>query len=374
MKIIHVLNSLTIGGREKVVIELCNELVKTNEIVVITLTNDENLQKIKLDKNIKLIELPFKSDLKGIFQLWVQGFFLLKKYFNQIKPDIVHNHLYYHFYLFLTLVSCFKKFKSYRTIHTSGLFYKDKGIINKFRLSVEKIANYINKPYLVSISRSIFNNNELFFKKYYSDNKYIPNGINFTTLNQNDILINRKDLGLDENDFVGVYVARLDEGKNHQLLVNCINNLFLSEINVKMLFVGDGPLREVIQKQITFLNLTNSITILGFQNKVSDYLKLANFGIFPSSFEGFGLSLIEKMYFKLPVIVSNIDVFEEIIENNYNGLIFNLDRPEEMEKKIKFLIENKSKIQEIGERAFLTAKEFSIQKISEQTECYYKYD
>lgn len=374
MKIVHILNSLTVGGREKIVIELCNELVKTNQVIIITLTNDDNLQKIKLDKNIKLIELPFKSNSKGVFQLWVQGFFLLKKHLNQIKPNIVHNHLYYHFYLFLALISCFMNFKSYRTIHTSGLFYKDGGLINKFRLNLEKLANFINKPYLVSISRSVFNNNELFFKKYYSDNKYIPNGVNFAALNQNDFLINRKDLGLDENDFVGIYVARLDEGKNHQLVLNCINNLFLSGINVKMLFVGDGPLGEEIEKQIIFLNLTNSIIMLGFQNKISDYLKLSNFGIFPSSFEGFSLSLIEKMYFKLPVIVSNIDAFKEVIENYYNGLIFNLDRPEEMELKIKFLIENKSQIKEIGDHAFLTAKEFSIQKISEKTEFYYKYD
>ncbi len=374
MKIVHILNSLTVGGREKVVIELCNELVKTNQVIIITLTNDDNLQKIKLDKNIKLIELPFKSNSKGVFELWFQGFFLLKRHLKQIKPNIVHNHLYYHFYLFLALISCFKNFKSYRTIHTSGLFYKDGGLINKFRLNIEKLANFINKPYLVSISRSIFNNNELFFKKYYTDNKYIPNGINFTTLNQNNLLINRKDLGLDENDFVGIYVARLDKGKNHQLVVNCINNLFLSGIDVKMLFIGDGPLREEIKEQITLLKLTNSVKVLGFQNEISDYLKLANFAVFPSSFEGFPISLLEKMYFKLPVIVSNIDVFEEVIENNYNGLIFNLDYPEEMEIKIKFLIENKSQIKEIGERAFVTAEEFSIQRISEQTEIYYKYD
>ena len=141
-----------------------------------------------------------------------------------------------------------------------------------------------------------------------------------------------------------------------------------------MLFIGDGPLREEIKEQITLLKLTNSVKVLGFQNDISDYLKLANFAVFPSSFEGFPISLLEKMYFKLPVIVSNIDVFEEVIENNYNGLIFNLDYPEEMEIKIKFLIENKSQIKEIGERAFVTAEEFSIQRISEQTEIYYKYD
>ncbi|WP_291051435.1 MULTISPECIES: glycosyltransferase [unclassified Empedobacter] len=374
MKIVHVLNSLTIGGREKVVIELCNELARSESVVIITLSNDNNLQKDILHPNINLIELPFSSNIFGLIKLWIIGFFLLKSKLKSIKPDIIHNHLYYHYFLFLTLVCNVGGFrsKSFRTVHTSGLFYENKGILNKFRLSIEKLASKLNKPYLVSISRSVYDNNVFHFKDYYANNKYIPNGVNFKLFEQELITIQRADFKFSDHDFVGIYVSRLDNGKKHHLVINQIHKMKKEGYDIKMLFVGDGKLRNELQNLVVSKSLQTNIFFIGFTTNVSSYLKIADFSVFPSEFEGFGLSLIEKMYFKLPVIASNIDVFEEVIQDNFNGFLFDLKKEDELKNKIISLMNNKEKFKSIGENAKETAMKFNIKNIASETLEYYR--
>lgn len=372
MKIVHVLNSLTVGGREKVVVELCNELVKNESITIITLTNNDNQLKSSLHPNIKLIELPFKTNILGILKLWFIGFFLIKSKLNKIQPDIVHNHLYYHYYLLFALANFFRKVKSksFRTIHTSGLYFKEKGLLNYFRLWVEKFATTIDKPYIISISKTIYENNEKFFYKRHSCNRYIPNGVNFSKMD--DIEIYNGQYLFSDKDFVGVYVARLDNGKNHSLVINIISELRLLGYDIKMLFVGDGTLRKKLEEQVADKDLTKNIFFVGFSENVSSYLKLANFAVFPSDFEGFPLSLIEKMYFRLPVVASNIDIFRELIREGENGFLFDLKDSKEFRDKIVNLLNNKELSSQIGKQSKEDALKFDIYNVVNSTIDYYK--
>lgn len=373
MKIVHVVNSLTIGGREKVVIELCNELVKTNIVTIITLFNDNNQLKDKVDKKINIVQLPFSSGISGTIKLWIFGFSMLRSLLLDINPNVIHNHVYFHYFLFVALVSKSKKIhsKAFRTIHTSGLFYQVGGFLNKIRLNVEKIATKINKPNLVSISKSIFNNNELYFTGLYENNKYIPNGINFIKLEEESKPVVNLSSDLLEEHLIGVYVARLDDGKNHKMVVNAISELYKLNFDIKMLFVGDGKLREDLEEMVKSLQLQRNIIFIGFTDQVASYLKIADFAVFPSDFEGFPLSLIEKMYYKLPVIVSNIDVFSEVITDHVNGYIFDLKQPDELRDKILYIYNNRKLSQTIGEEGRATALMFDIKNISNETINYY---
>lgn len=373
MKIVHILNSLTIGGREKIVIELCNELVNSEDVVIITLSDDNNILKDSLHPQITLVELPFKSNLIGVIKLWTLGFFLLKNKLKSINPDIIHNHLYYHFYLFLTLICIVgnTKAKSFRTIHTSGLYYKDKGILNKFRILIEKLATRLVNTYLVSISKSVFDNNVRHFKDYYQNNKLIPNGINFKSFENKNLRLNRSDFKLSDKDFIGVYLSRLDNGKNHKLVIEQIYDLKKEGYNVKFFFVGDGKLRNELEDLVALKKVEEQIFFIGYSKNISDYLSISDFAIFPSDFEGFPISLIEKMYFRLPIIASNIDIFEEIIQNNFNGFIFDLKNKNDLKKSIISLLDNKEIIDFIGENAYNTALKFNIKNVANETLNYY---
>jgi len=371
MRIVHVINSLAIGGREKVVIELCNEMAEKHEVTIITLSNNNNSQVNNLNSKIDLIELPFGAGLLGMIKLWVFGYFSLVGILRKISPEIIHNHLYYHFYLLIALVNRKVKSNSFRTVHTSGLFYTNQNLINNFRLWLEKVATKIDKPNMVSISRAIFNNNEQHFKSLYSRNRYIPNGIDFAELERRTLKFDRIDYSINVDDFVGVYVARFDSGKNHSMIIEVVEELRRLNYNVKFLFVGDGVLREEFEKMINDKNLQQHILLTGFTSNVGSFLRLSDFAVFPSEFEGFPLSLIEKMYYKLPVVASNIDVFLEVIADNVNGLIFHLDDPIEFRDKIIFLYNNRTELKLMGENAKESALAFDVKNVAQDTLNYY---
>ena len=165
MIIVHVLNSLTIGGIEKVVVDICNNIdLKKNQVFIITLSDKYLTLKPKLNEGIKVISLPFKNDTgASLILFWLFGLPKLIKNINKIKPDVVHSHIYYHYLLFLSFSLKFSGIKPtlFRTVHTSGLFYSSKSIVNRFRCQIEKTALKIYPTYLVSISKTIYRNNQL---------------------------------------------------------------------------------------------------------------------------------------------------------------------------------------------------------------------
>ena len=181
MVIVHVLNSLVLGGREKIVVDICNNIdSQKHTVFLITFTNDRNDIRSELHSDIKLINLPFKCDSAlDIFIFWLTGLPKFIRAVNNIRPDIVHSHLYYHYYLFLSLGLRLSKVNpsSFRTVHTSGLFYASKNLANMMRVAVEQIATIIYKPYLISISKAVYHNNQSLFSSIVKGNRLIYNGV-----------------------------------------------------------------------------------------------------------------------------------------------------------------------------------------------------
>src|SRR3989338_5133673 len=87
--------------------------------------------------------------------------------------------------------------------------------------------------------------------------------------------------------------------------------------------------------------------------------------IHPSLSEGFGLPLIEAAYFDRPIIASNIDVFKELLENNY--LSFNPNDVDDIVDKIKSFIEKKPKFDYEN-----IIKQYSFKKMTSETVKMYK--
>ena len=75
----------------------------------------------------------------------------------------------------------------------------------------------------------------------------------------------------------------------------------------------------------------------------------------PSRYEGFSLSLIEAMASKMAPIAYSVGVVPEAIKNGFNGYIVkNIDQ---MEERVKYLISNPKRREQIASNAFQTAKD-----------------
>ncbi len=161
--------------------------------------------------------------------------------------------------------------------------------------------------------------------------------------------VNQELLGLEENqslksrftkDFF-IYVGNFYPHKNVERLVRAFAKV---KKDVQLVLVGpDDYFSTHINHLIKELNQQKRIII--YTNPTKEdlifFYRRALALINPSLSEGFGLPQIEAAYFNLPIIASNIDVFKEILKNNY--LSFNPYKEEDIAIKIKRFLEVRPK-------------------------------
>ena len=102
----------------------------------------------------------------------------------------------------------------------------------------------------------------------------------------------RKALKLDGKLVIG-HVGRFHFQKNHQFLMRVFHEIYKKEPNAALLLIGDGELRPKIENMTKSLNLTGAVHFLGARYDIPALLNAMDVQVFPSKFEGLGISLIE---------------------------------------------------------------------------------
>jgi glycosyltransferase involved in cell wall biosynthesis len=116
----------------------------------------------------------------------------------------------------------------------------------------------------------------------------------------------RARLGIPAEAFVVGHVGRFHEQKNHAFLVEVISAAGRLDPQVHCLLIGDGPLREKIQREIEERGLTKRFTFVPDTTTVAEYMLSAmDCFLFPSLYEGLGLVAVEAQAAGLACILSD---------------------------------------------------------------------
>ena len=118
-----------------------------------------------------------------------------------------------------------------------------------------------------------------------------------------------------------VCVGRLSEQKGHLLLVEAVSQLIKAGFEFKLIFVGDGPLRNEIEQLINRLGLENYIEITGWatNTQVQQQILSSQVFVLPSFAEGLPVVLMEALALSRPVISTYIAGIPELVEPGKNG-------------------------------------------------------
>jgi glycosyltransferase involved in cell wall biosynthesis len=157
--------------------------------------------------------------------------------------------------------------------------------------------------------------------------------------------------------------------KNHISLLRAYHQLPPKyRSTLKLVIIGDGPLKEKIQSLADKLGLSNLIfhSHVGEQELIS-YYKNCEFIVHLALHEPFGLVPIEAALFGKPSIVSNQGGTKEFIRHGKNGFLVNPYHPKDIAKHMKCLIDDKQLATEMGSRAKERAlKDFTIERSTEK--------
>lgn len=136
-------------------------------------------------------------------------------------------------------------------------------------------------------------------------------------------------------------VCYLMKKKGIDVLINSMSEVVKKDENVKLYIGGDGPEKNNLQKQVEKLNLQKNVMFLGALSRtnVKKYMDMCDCFVLPSRFETFGVVYIEALSLGKPVIGTNTDAIEDIINKN-NGLIVKKDNIEELAEAMTYMKNN----------------------------------
>jgi len=131
----------------------------------------------------------------------------------------------------------------------------------------------------------------------------------------------------------------------------------------KLLMVGDGPERPVMEEMVKNLGISEDVRFLGKQEQMEEILVVSDLFLLPSDYESFGLAALEAMAARMPVISSNAGGLPEINIHGETGYLANVGDVDAMSKFAIELLGDEEKHQQFKEQAFAQANRFDIHNI-----------
>ncbi len=118
-----------------------------------------------------------------------------------------------------------------------------------------------------------------------------------------------------------VLVAGLVEQKGHLMLVQSLEKVAEAGHDFQMVFVGDGHLRPILEKEVKERGLTGKVTFVGWQSnaQVREHLRTSRALIMPSFAENLPVAMMESLAMGRPVLGTYIAGVPELIENGVTG-------------------------------------------------------
>lgn len=333
-KILHIIFSLKIGGTENMLIDIANEQSKTHDvsIIVINDVSDPEVEKM-LSTSVSILHL---KRTPGAKMIW--GALKIYRVISKYKPSIIHMHNRKSLMLFPGFVKILLPTSSYRfTIHTTGIPF-GKEIFN-----VDKVF---------AISDAV--KDDLITRKSIVDISVVHNGIPLSSVKQ-------KQKYQISDSFKIIQIGRLaHEIKGQDILIEAMSAVSKEhpELNISLDIIGGGDSKELLCEMISKLGLENSVILQGPKDKNWIYTNLCEYDLLvqPSRIEGFGLTIIEAMAAKVPVLVSDIEGPMEVINNGEFGESFYSDSIEDCAKMISNNIRYYQQLTAKVDKAYENAK------------------
>lgn len=309
MRILQITFTLTQGGAERFVVDMCNELVKNPQNEVHLLTVNANTPKTQhylptLSGKVKYRNLGAP---KGLCIKSITGVY---KAIKEIKPDVVHIHcstvLMYLPALF------YKKPKYVQTLHSLA----NKSISFQW---LRKFQGWLFRKHIqpITISGTCQESYKEFYKQ---DNAIcITNGRAALdkTEKYNNVAAEIASYKQGNDVPVFIHVARYSKEKNQKLLFGTFEHLHNAGKKFLLVVIGGG----YENSPYMHLNETNYIKILGNKQNVGDYLACANYFVLSSLYEGLPLSLLEAMSMGCIPISTPAGGVVDVIKDGKNGIM-----------------------------------------------------
>lgn len=344
LKILHLVHSLNQGGIENWLISMLREIPRSNYEMNFCCkgTNVGTLAKVAKNLDAQVFHCPLSVGHFGFAQK-------LKRILVEERYQILHNHV-----------------ETYSGFPVWVAKQLDIPVITSFHNTNSAPQTSLTRLPLVRGLRSIYGAMSISYALRHSDLvtgcsqgviqsiedrgtkiKHPPHvlyyGVNLPKLaTSQERMTFRHSFGYKSETPIILHVGRLIEQKNHLAMLS-VFQLVLEQIpTAKLLLVGEGPLRSVIEDAIAQRGLTKSVLLLGLRDDVPSLMSKCDVFLLPSIYEGFGLVSIEANAASLPVVGSKIPGLMEAVRDGETALLHEVQDVDGMAKSIMKLLSDRA--------------------------------
>lgn len=292
------------------------------------------------------------QDLKAVWEMY--------QFLKRENPEIIHSHTPKAG--LVSMLAASLAGVPHRLHTVAGLpLMEAKGFKRKILLAVEKLT-YAAATKVYPNSKGL----EDFILEHHltasSKLKVIGNGssngidthyFSSENLSKQDLENLKKELDIQQDDFVFIFVGRLVGDKGINELIAAFDSISKNNSKAKLILVGTfeeelDPLSEITMKKI---KSNPNIILSGWQSDVRPYLAVSDVLTFPSYREGFPNVVMQAGAMGLPSIVSDINGCNEIIVEGKNGVIIPVKNEKALEQAMQRLIGDKNRFHNLKNNA-----------------------
>lgn len=332
-----------------------------NHTVYIVAVNLDN-HKFLYDEKERIIRIP--GIKTGIYNTRLTSIYSQKamKIIRSWNLDVIHSQTEFGVGTFSRIVA--KRLKlpvvhTYHTLYEDYVYYVTHGHFDKLgkKLAIGMTKYFCDKTpdELVVPTDKI---KSLFIEKYGIERSInvIPTGIDTkifisTPIMETEIKKIKKKYKIADTDFVIGSIGRIAKEKSLDVELKAIKPLIDEKPNIKVFIIGDGPELNNLKELVKKLGIDKNVIFTGLidYSLVPTYFNMLNIMISFSKTETQGLTIIEGLAASTPVLCISDDSFKEMVQDGYNGYLFENDA--EFRSYVKKLSEDKALYNELAVNA-----------------------
>ena len=304
MKILYVITGLGLGGAEKVVVDLADQMSKQGHQVKIAYLKGDIVVRPQ-NTEIELIYLGLENLINAKF-----AYLNYRDLILNFKPDVTHSHMV-HANIFARLS---RKFIPIPKLICSAHSNNEGG---KVRMLAYKYTHFL-ADVTTNVSQNASNNFERLGAVPKNGIITVYNGVdlrNFEKIATNNNL--KKEIGISSYTPIFLSVGRFHEAKDYPNLLTAFSilkkSMIFKEKDPRLVIIGDGELRYKIESLILALDLQLNVVLLGRREDIPQLLNTSDFFVLSSKYEGLPTVVIEAMACETFIIATDCGGSAEIL-------------------------------------------------------------
>lgn len=324
---------------------------------------------LKLDFVEKVYDVPFARSPKSKDN--IRAYKELKNIIEKEQYDVIHCNTPMGG-IVTRLAAKKERKKGTKVYYTAHGFHFYKGAPKKNWIVFYPIEKFFSRltDKLITITQEDY---ELAKRKFHCDIERIHGvGVDenrYYAVPQEEQIEIRKQFGFSPTQKIILCVGELLPNKNQQMVIRAMTEVITKYPDIQLLFAGNGPEKERIEKLVKDLGIIKNVKMLGYITNLQEYQKIADLSVSCSKREGLPLNIVEAMLTGTPVIASVNRGHRELIKSEENGYL--VDSSEMMGKMILELLNDNSKRIEISQNALKYAKKYSFNNVKQELEQLY---